>query len=204
MDASGYFVAGLDLGQMQDYTALAILELADRRGGVEYQCRHLQRFPLGTSYPAIVSAVKEILSKPLLLGRCALAVDATGVGRPVVDLLRAAGLAVGAVTIMGGDTAAGGGNEWHVPKRDLISALQVLLQSGRLKFAEGLPEVATLTSELLTYQVKITPSANDTYNAREGAHDDMVLALAVALWWCEGRDIELVQVVYDPVHIANY
>ncbi len=48
------FILGLDLGQAQDYTALGILERdGSSKGDREYQLRHLDRFPLGTSYPAI-------------------------------------------------------------------------------------------------------------------------------------------------------
>jgi hypothetical protein len=49
----------------------------------------------------------------------------------------------------------------------------------------SLPEAVTLTRELESFQVKITESAHDTYGAwREGAHDDLVLAVALALWAC--------------------
>jgi hypothetical protein len=45
-----------------------------------------------------------------------LAVDATGVGKPVVDLLRERGLAPMAVTITGGDTVTGDARARRVPK----------------------------------------------------------------------------------------
>jgi hypothetical protein len=33
------------------------------------------------------------------------------------------------------------------------------------------------------FEVKITPAAHETFNARQGQHDDLVLALACALWF---------------------
>ena len=64
--------------------------------------------------------------------------------------------------------------------------MQVLLQAERLKIAAALPEAAVLTQELLNFQVKITMAANDTYGAwREGQHDDLVLAVAMATWYAE-------------------
>jgi hypothetical protein len=48
---------------------------------------------------------------------------------------------------------------WHVPKKELVSCLQVLLQGHRLKIAETLPEAKTLVRELETFQVKITAAA---------------------------------------------
>jgi hypothetical protein len=48
-----------------------------------------------------------------------------------------------------------------------------------------------LTGELETFQVKITAAANDVYGTwREGTHDDMVLATALAAWYgCRPRPI---------------
>lgn len=57
-------------------------------------------------------------------------------------------------------------------------------QTERLKVAASLPEAATLTHELQNFQVKISlDTAHDSYGAwREGAHDDLVLAVCMALW----------------------
>ncbi|MEJ7863244.1 MAG: hypothetical protein WKF90_16565 [Pyrinomonadaceae bacterium] len=60
--------------------------------------------------------------------------------------------------------------------------VQLYLQSRRLKIASQLPEADTLTRKLQNFRVKITDAANDTYGAwREGTHDDLVLAAALAL-----------------------
>ena len=188
------FLVGLDLGQAQDHTALAVLEhiVAD-----EYHLRHLERFPLGTSYPAIAARTYALMGTPPLEDLGHLITDSTGVGAPVVDLLCQAGLNPVAVTITGGDAAKQEAhNHWRVPKRDLVSVLQVLLlQSGRLKIAETLPEAPRLVQELLAFRVRITATDHDTYGAwREGAHDDLVLAVALACWFEEkgnkrfGRD----------------
>lgn len=196
-----FFCAGLDLGQSADYTALAILEV-----GREYHARHLQRFALGTPYPAIVSQVGAIMQAPALRGRCLLVVDATGVGAPVVDLLFAAGLPCVAITIHGGDAVTGAGNAWRVPKRDLVSILQVLLQTGRLKFAAELPEAPILIQELMAFRVTISDAGHDSYAAwREGAHDDLVLAVALALWYCERAPLQWEEVVsMRPVRIGPH
>ena len=54
-------------------------------------------------------------------------VDATGVGSPVVDLLRQAGLKPVVVSISGGDRVTFGNGVLHVPKRDLAGTLQVMI-----------------------------------------------------------------------------
>jgi hypothetical protein len=90
------------------------------------------------------------------------------------------------VTITGGNEVTGGGRVYSVPKRDLVSALAVLLQSDRLQVAEAIPEAAILVKEMLNFKVKITAAAHDTYGAwREGTHDDLVLAVALTCWYRE-------------------
>jgi hypothetical protein len=98
------------------------------------------------------------------------------------------------ILIHGGDHAVNEGGVWRVPKRELVGVTQVLLQTGRLKIASDLPQVSVLTSELQNFQVSISESGFDSYEARTGKHDDLVLSLAMALWlaqhtrqWLQGR-----------------
>ena len=181
------FYVGLDLGQVNDYSALAVLQQAPPAPGppqpVRYDVRHLERWKLGSRYPEIVAAVRDRMRSPQLRAAL-LVVDSTGVGVAVTDMLRAAGLQFDSVTITGGDQVHREGRQWRVPKRDLVSGVQVLLQSGRLRVAEALPEAQTLTRELLNFRYKIDPlTAHDSYGAwREGENDDMVLAVALACW----------------------
>lgn len=200
-----YFL-GLDLGQAKDYTALVILERHGEGQEANFHARHLQRYALGTSYPAIVGDVIEKLARAPLAGLdLNLAVDETGVGSPVVDLFRQAlkrsallapsmlgeqlrqsprgNVHLKPIHITGGATINHDRGVTYVPKRDLVSVVQVALQTDRLKIASSLPEAATLVRELEDFKVKITDAANDTYGAwREGQHDDLVLAVAMALW----------------------
>jgi hypothetical protein len=177
-------VLGLDLGQAADYTALAAIEQVPVGGGrPELHVRHLQRFRLGTSYPSIVEQVALLMATPQLAG-ASLLVDGTGVGVAVVDLLRHAKLRLTSVTVTGGDQVTrddrGG---IRVPKRDLVAAAQVALQSGCLKIAAALPDAQTLVRELLAYRVTISATGHDSYAAwREQDHDDLVFAVALACW----------------------
>ena len=86
---------------------------------------------------------------------------------------------------------------WRVPKRDLVGAVQVPLQQQRLQFAEALPLTSVLTQELLTFKVTIDPAtAHDSYAAwRERDHDDLVLALALAVWWGERETLARLPVI---------
>jgi hypothetical protein len=74
-------------------------------------------------------------------------------------------------------------NGLHVPKKELVGVLQVLLQTRRLHIARELPDAATLVRELENFRVKITAARNEVFEAwREGAHDDLVLATGMAAW----------------------
>lgn len=181
------YLIGVDLGQANDYTALTVLQRDQAQDGITYQVRHLERLKLGTPYPAQVHRVAELFVsvKALGAGTPRLIVDQTGVGRPVVDMLRQAGMTeLEAVTITAGDAVSRDGRDYRVPKRELVSVLQVLLQSERMTIAADLPEAATLTKELLAFRVKFSAKGHDSYGNdwRENAHDDMVLAVALAAW----------------------
>ena len=68
--------------------------------------------------------------------------DASGLGEPVMDMLRGSSIggSVVAVKITGGERATRAGNEWHVPKGDLMAGLQVVLEKGELPIARRLKE----------------------------------------------------------------
>jgi hypothetical protein len=191
-----WFFVGVDLGQAQDFTAVAAVERAELVGEwdpvvagypkyVELRTRFLERMELGTPYPEVAQRVRNITCSADLRGRCHLAVDSTGVGRPVVDLLRRAGLdcIMMPVTITGGSASGMTDGQYYVPKRDLITGVQTLLQSGGLRIARSLKHGAALAAEMAEMRVKITAAGNTQFGAwREGAHDDLVLALALACW----------------------
>ena len=67
----------------------------------------------------------------------------------------------------------------------LVATVQRFLQSGRRRIGAKLPHAVTLQRELRDFRVKISKAANETYDAREGAHDDLVLALAIGLFAAE-------------------
>jgi hypothetical protein len=193
--SSATFFLGLDLGQVSDHSALVVLQSTDRDPPRHYEGRLLYRWTLGTSYPDIARETARLASRVAQQPRAQeawLAVDATGVGLPVVDMLqreRMPRVKMPPVMLTGGLTEHKTGRVWHVPKRNLVGVTQTALQTGRVKVPSGLPETATLTEELRNFQMKVSlGTGHDSYGAwREGTHDDLVLALACALWVGERR-----------------
>jgi hypothetical protein len=193
-----YFV-GVDLGQKLDYTAIAVVERWEAAGELDrwswerlkevgYRLRHLERLALGTPYPEVVARVREVARSGELAGRCTVVADATGVGGPVIDMLRGAelGCELMAVTITGGERASRASRSdggWKVPKRDLVVGLEVMLETGSLRIAAGLREGETFIKELTGMRVKVSAGRREQFGAwREGTHDDLVLAAALACW----------------------
>ena len=194
------FSLGLDLGQASDSTALSIAAVSTQPVQIVpgmapkmlpvYEVGHLQRFPLGTAYTAIVKQLKAILERPELASHeTTLVIDYTGVGRAVGDIFDDADMPHIRVSIHGGDSVSHQGNHYRVPKRDLVGAVQATMGTHRLKIADSLPEAATLRHEMQNFRVKIDPAtAHDSYSHwRERDHDDLLLSLALVCWWGESQ-----------------
>jgi hypothetical protein len=109
--------------------------------------------------------VAELVGSPELNGCCELLVDATGVGKNVVDLLRMARLncTIKAAVVTGGVGEQQGVGYYHVPKRDLITGLVVALQSRRLQVAQRMGHWPELLAEVAGMQVKVTPQGDEQF-----------------------------------------
>jgi hypothetical protein len=194
------YFSGLDLGQAQQFTALAVLERTDSPPAEDeteppdqYAVRHLERFPLGTPYPEVFARLATLFEeKPLTHSR--LVVDQTGVGHAVIEMLKDSEVQaeVSVVTVTAGLKASYDAGGWLVPKKDLVGVLQILLQSRRIRVAESLTEAATLVKELEEFRAKVPAGGggDELTDWRERPHDDLVLATAVAAWHAERFDWE--------------
>src|SRR5215212_6903763 len=173
------FHVGLDLGQANDYMAVAVVEEA----GDDLHVRHLERFR-HTLYPDVADRVEALMDSPQLAGNSELVIDATGVGPAVTDIFSKRGRSFKAVKIHGGDSETNEQGVYRVPKRNLVSALQAALQTGTLKIASSLALAGVLREELLNFRIKINlATGHDSYEHwREGDQDDLVLAAALAVW----------------------
>ncbi|MEI9992072.1 MAG: hypothetical protein WDM86_18800 [Rhizomicrobium sp.] len=192
------FVLAADLGQSADPTAIAVMERVvtshvyysgqETAAGETFDVRYLRRLPLGLSYVDQVQEMARLLGRPPLSEGCEFVIDATGVGRPVADLWDHGGHKPIRVTITGGDRqSARGVRNWHVPKQTLISALDARLHSGQLRFAADLAEAGAMADELKNFRRSVSAAGRYSYDARVGKHDDLVLAVALALWVFVGK-----------------
>lgn len=220
----GVFTIGLDFGQEQDYTAVIVTEGELRRYVSQrddfwepyFRVHHIERMPLGTPFAipptrtvktTVSGRVKEIATR---LGKHArrrpwLYVDATGLGRPILEPLRVdldaflvpvvftAGEKLVKETdrpeapatqggfVIGGTRLTG----IKLGKGYMVSMLAGLLQSGRLKFPAHAQarELKTLIHELRNYRAQKTSedSSHTSYGSFSTTiHDDLVTALGLA------------------------
>jgi hypothetical protein len=176
---------GLDLGFAQDRTALAVLEEMTRPTG-EYDydrqvdleetvlvLRHIEGYPLKTPYKEVPRLVERVLAGYPKARRRELAVDATGVGLPVVEMLRESRLDVGLspIALTSGQALGDVGHAKTVPRTVLLHNLRRVLETGALRIPANLEGLDELLDELVALG-----------NARTSRRDDLAFALALALW----------------------
>jgi hypothetical protein len=187
-------IVGVSLGLPtgERFTARVRQALEAREAvSVEYRVRHLERQP--SRYSAVAQRIPEIVHE---IGRdVLLVVDVGATGRPVYSLimgelissLSGAGTGIRfkhcpvSVTGIAGGVSRSPDVGLLVPRRDLISASQILFDAGQLKIAEGLDLAGTLRDELLAFRPKAT-KPDDLEGWREGKDDDLVLAVATGVW----------------------
>jgi hypothetical protein len=137
---------------------------------------YLEKIPLGTPYLKVVERVRQIAQDPEMgQERRVVTVDATGVGMPVVEMLRGARLdcELRAVTITGGVGERSNGGVYSVSKTDLMVGLRTRMEQRWVEVARRLPEWTELRKQMLGF-------------GGAGA-DDLVLALALAVWGVKER-----------------
>lgn len=222
------FTLGLDLGKMSDFSALAIAEERPERTDLilgkarlvpywaddpAYDLPWLQRWPLRTPYQVIAEDVAKRVAALVAIPstEVQLYVDGTGVGTAVVEILQQQEAIkfmperMKTITITAGREVTRVTDGWHVAKGELVSVAQVALQRGRLNVSPQLPEARTLRDELGTFEVTLTEAANASFSHRDGKHDDLVLATALALWGAKQRPAYAYSFSYlGPGRVTRY
>lgn len=207
---------GIDIGQIRDNTTVCVCEVIYKHTGKyyhiepepakyskdwriitppkdaepvmrsEYYIRHIQRLPLGTSYPDVAVYIADMLAKPVFARRqVRVLLDVTGIGRAIFDDLRkeisfrpeCRDMWVKPITFVHGE--AYNKTKGTLGKAFLVSRLQSLLQGGRVH-APDTAEVQATIEELKTFEIKVSHDGKDTYGGSSSAHDDLVIAMSLA------------------------
>lgn len=180
---SVYYI-GLDLGLRRNPSALALLEEVTRKTGqFDYVnrvpkietvliLRDLRPLRLETPYadlPWILERYLRLLPQHFPVR---LAVDASGVGAPVVELFRRAQLRADLqpIVITGGESVSRLPHATTVPRDALLQNVRIRLECSDFRIPANLPNLAALQDELASIGVR--------------AHhpNDLAFELALALW----------------------
>lgn len=191
------FYLGLDLGQSSDPSALTVTQertpYVQRRGAASrtygdptYSVVWIDRFDLGTPYTDVVQRVADVKRAPETGDDPPLVMDATGIGAPVVDQFHEEGLRPVEILFTSGNEVKRDGSKHKVPKQDLATTVQALLQAGRIAIAKELGQAGQLVREMKQFRVKVTDAGHARFeHATEAESDDVLLSLACALWYAE-------------------
>lgn len=195
-EASRRFYVGLDLGQRQDYTAIAVVErhrilsgevhagTRDRSEKVRYRCRLLRRMPLGTGWVEVVDRVRNLMQSKELRDRSTLVVDASGVGSPVVEMLRkSAGCPIDPVTITAGNHLKIDTHGYKMPRHELMSQLALMLEKRELEISSHAGEIENVRNELRNLRIRFGSKGQERFDPdKQSVHDDLVIAMALGFW----------------------
>lgn len=185
-------LVAIDLGLAADPTGIVTINA--RPGATKTSPPHLttisaERLPLGTEYQAVaghlaavVAAIDNQTGKPPTV-----VVDGSGVGGGVIEIIDsvlAANVDLVSVIFTSGQDAGGDDRRMTVPKAQLLTGVQLALERRRLTIP---PEANNLRNELAAFQGRTTAAGRLTGEARSGATDDLVAALAIGIHVADHR-----------------
>ena len=211
-----HYIVGVSVGDGSDSTALAIIEqeiTQDARYKPVthiHRLRWLDRLPLDGGFPETVDRVVALLQQDEIkdaesFGTADVILDVTGAGRAIVGLFEGKGIKPHTVTIRGTEEVVEG-NDFHIPKLELVSNLKLLYQTDKLKIAAGLDLAPTFVKELQAFRLRPPPvDSKDPEAWRERQHDDLIFAVAVAAWRGHTHVPRKKRgpIVYPPGHVSN-
>jgi hypothetical protein len=98
------------------------------------------------------------------------------------------GVSVVPVVITGASEVNTAHGRYRTPKADLIGSLSVAFEQRRISIASGLDLADDLLGELKNFRAETSAATGKTkYSAPEGKHDDLLIAVALAVWWLEEK-----------------
>ena len=134
-----------------------------------------------------IEEIEEIEEASAPLGYVQMGADGTRIGAPITQLLRrVTAVALRMVILTAGEAGSQvGAFEWHVLKRDLLASLLVAMKTHRIGVHPTCPFSQDLKDELKSIQRTVSERRHDSYAAAGSGHEDMAMALYLAVWQTE-------------------
>jgi phage FluMu gp28-like protein len=148
------YAIGCDLAKYQDYTAIVVLDVTE----TPFRLVHFERFNR-RPYAETILKLKELYKQ---FNYAKVLIDSSGVGDPVLEELQ--------------DIGAEGYVFTSKSKVQLIQRLQAAIENGGVRY----PYIEDLIKELQFFEYQLTRHGVKM-EARQGFHDDCVIALALAV-----------------------
>ncbi|MEM2293176.1 MAG: terminase family protein [Nitrososphaerota archaeon] len=168
----GEFYVGVDFGKHYDYSVVAVVERIDD----VLKLVHCHQFPLETSYASIIGYVKTICDR--WKNVISVYADQTGVGEYIVEDMNNAGIPnVNGIVL----TAQ--------LKQEILGYMKQLMQNGKL----FIPYDSDLITEINVEKFELSKSGQIKFSHPEGTHDDMLWALALAVYASKSQPVSAVK-----------
>jgi hypothetical protein len=205
------FHIGVDLGQRVDHTGVVVVEqqvvVGSVRNPVTYEfnrerrmvVRLVERVKLGQGFQEIVGEVERLTQAAEFGGGLVTTtVDATGMGVVVTEDLRRRKLRgeLYPVVITGGLEGKYQSGFYPTPRTELLLGVQKAFEQQGLEVAKGVRQWAGLMEEMKAMR-KVQSVRGPRFETL-GKHDDLVFALALALFGLRQRVLPV-----DPVAVRR-
>ena len=182
-------IISLDPAQLRDWSALCVVDMQyrpeEKRFGYDLIGMNRKQ---GLRYDLIVDWVAGVLRRPEFSpdGKPPeFILDATGVGVAVRDMFAAKGVRLKAVTITVGEAYNRTGSLISIGKARLIGSFLGAFDAGKVRVNPNMPIWPALEREMLSFRAEMSAQGRAKFEAEQGEHDDMLFALAMAVWYGE-------------------
>lgn len=170
------YVMGVDLAKVQDYTVLRVFD-RDQNNLVYSDRFQTLEWPFQR---------KRIIATAQAFNNALIVIDANSIGDPTADDLTRAGLAVLPFKIT------------HQSKKELIEKLSIWIEQRKITLLPS--EIALLEYENFSYEM--SSQGKIFYGARQGYHDDIVIADSLAI--SQLSQVIIPQFYREPTPTAIY
>ena len=154
------YYAGLDLGKLQDHSALAIVQ----KDADTLKLVYNHEFPLQTAYTEVIATAARANTRFHLQKLLA---DQTGIGEPILEALQTEGIA-----------NTEGAKLTQDAKTEILTHLKLAMEQHRL----ALPYDKRLCQQINDQQYAYTRNDKLSFSHPPNTHDDQLWALALAVY----------------------
>lgn len=189
-----FFIISLDPAQLFDFSALAVMECTPGTmpgGGQDniYRVKSLKR-KQKLPYPEIVQWSRRVFLNPKFqrgsgISEPQFVIDAGGVGRAILDMLTAERVKCIPIQLTGGEAESCVGGTYHVTKSFVVGKFLGAWDGGRVQVPANASFLPMLQTELEAFRGSMSAQGRAKFEAVQGEHDDLVMALAQAVWYFE-------------------